>query len=151
MDHKSTIPPPYIPRYDAVFRCKMDKRIYIWPIIMWCVFDVTVFFMASSILLGLISILWVSLPLLIVVLFARYMWKNTTYAVVHNELRISTPLKSLTVSIGSIKKIRRGKFWVESGRNYSAAYIKLRIIYDRSSYVYVSPEDRKLLLTLFRL
>ncbi|WP_300909899.1 PH domain-containing protein, partial [Muribaculum intestinale] len=52
-------------------------------------------------------------------------------------------MKSLAINIDSIKKIRRGKFWVESRRNYSAAYIKLRIIYDRSNYVYVSPEDEE--------
>jgi hypothetical protein len=49
----------------------------------------------------------------------------------------------LAINIDSIKKIRRGKFWVESRRNYSVAYLKLRIIYDRSNYVYVSPEDEE--------
>ncbi|WP_285827890.1 PH domain-containing protein [Bacteroides acidifaciens] len=73
----------------------------------------------------------------------RYLYRKTTYVIDDNVLRISTPLKSLAINIDSIKKIRRGKFWVESRRNYSAAYIKLRIIYDRSSYVYVSPEDEE--------
>lgn len=110
---------------------------------MLCIFDVTVFFMAPTILLGLISILWVSPPFLIVVLLARYLWRKTTYTIDDKVLRLSAPLKTLVINIDSIKKIRRGKFWVESGRNYSASYIKLRIIYDRSSYVYVSPEDEK--------
>ena len=67
----STVPPPYIPKHHAVFRCKVDNRMFKWPIIMLCIFDVVVFFMAPTILLGLISILWVSPPFLIVVLLAR--------------------------------------------------------------------------------
>ena len=110
---------------------------------MLCIFDVIVFFMAPTILLGLISILWVSPPFLIVVFLFRYLYRKTTYVIDDNVLRISTTLKSLAINIDSIKKIRRGKFWVESRRNYSAAYIKLRIIYDRSNYVYVSPEDEE--------
>ncbi|WP_279150891.1 PH domain-containing protein [Muribaculum intestinale] len=99
--------------------------------------------MAPTIILGFISILWVSPPFLIVVFLSRYLYRKTTYTIYDNVLRISTPLKSLAINIDSIKKIRRGKFWVESRRNYSAAYTKLRIIYDRSSYVYVSPEDEE--------
>ena len=143
MDNESTIPPPYIPKYHAVFRCKVDNRMYKWPIIMLCIFDVIVFFMAPSILLGLISILWVSPPFLIVVLLARYSWRKTTYTIDDKILRLSASLKALDINIDSIKKIQRGKFWVERGRNYSASYIKLRIIYNRSSYIYVSSEDEQ--------
>lgn len=139
----SIVPPPYIPKHHAVFRCKVDNRMYKWSIIMLCIFDVIVFFMAPTIILGFISILWVSPPFLIVVFLSRYLYRKTTYTIYDNVLRISTPLKSLAINIDSIKKIRRGKFWVESRRNYSAAYTKLRIIYDRSSYVYVSPEDEE--------
>lgn len=114
---------------------------YTWPIIMLCIFDVIVFFMAPTILLGLISILWVSPPFLIVLLLSRYLWRKTTYTIDDKVLRLSAPLKTLVINIDSIKKIRRGKFWVERGRNYSASYIKLRIIYDRNSYIYVSPEN----------
>ncbi len=120
----STVPPPYIPKHHAVFRCKVDNRMFKWPIIMLCIFDVVVFFMAPTILLGLSSILWVSPPFLIVVLLARYLYRKTTYTIDDNVLRLSASLRSLTISIDSIKKIRRGKFWVESGRNYSAAYIQ---------------------------
>lgn len=140
----SIVPPPYIPKHHAVFRCKVDNRMYKWPIIMLCIFDVIVFFMAPTIILGFISILWVSPPFLIVVFLSRYLYRKTTYTIYDNVLRISTPLKSLAINIDNIKKIRRGKFWVESGRNYSATYIKLRIIYDRNSYIYVSPEDEEL-------
>lgn len=143
MDKNSTVPPPYIPKYHVVFRCKEDRRMYIWPIIMLCIFDVIIFFMAPNFLLGLISILWVSPPFLIVMFLARYLWSKMTYTIDDNVLRLSAPLKTLAINIDSIKKIRRGKFWVERGRNYSASYIKLRIIYDRSSYVYVSPEDEQ--------
>lgn len=142
MNNKPTVPPPYIP-VSRSFRCKADNKMYKWPIIMLCIFDVIVFFMAPTILLSLISILWVSVPFLIVVLLARYLWIKTTYTIDDKVLRISTPLRTLVISISSIKKIRRGKFWVESGRNYSASYIKFRIIYDRNSYIYVSPEDEE--------
>ena len=110
---------------------------------MWCIFDVIIFIAAPTILWGLFAVLWSAAPLLVVVLLARYIWGNVTYVIDDNVLRISAPLKSLDINIDSIKKIRRGKFWVESGKNYSAAYIKLRIIYDRSSYVCVSPEDEE--------
>lgn len=142
MDNKSTIHPPYIPRYHAVFRCKVDNRMYKWPIIMWCIF-VAVVFMAPTILIGLLAILWVSPPFLIVVLLFRYLWRKMTYTIDDNVLSISAPLKSLVIGIDSIKKIQRGKYWVERGRNYSATYIKLCIIYDRTNYIYVSPEDEK--------
>lgn len=142
MDNKSTIHPPYIPRYHAVFRCKVDNRMYKWPIIMWCIF-VAVVFMAPTILIGLLAILWVSPLFLIVVLLSRYLWRKMTYTIDDNVLSISAPLKSLVIGIDSIKKIQRGKYWVERGRNYSATYIKLRIIYDRTNYIYVSPEDEK--------
>lgn len=143
MDKKLTVPPPYIPNYRAVFRCKEDKRMYIWPIIMLGIFDVFVFFIAPTILLGLISILWVSPPFLTVVFLARYLWCKMTYTIEDKVLRLSAPLKTLAIDIDSIKKIRRGRFWVERGRNYSASYIKLRIVYDRCSYVYVSLENEK--------
>lgn len=144
MDNNSTVPPPYIHKYHAVFRCKVDNRMYKWPIIMWCIFDVIIFIAAPTILWGLFAVLWSGAPLLAVVLLARYIWGNVTYAIDDDVLRISTPLKSSAINIDNIKKIRRGKFWVESVRNYSATYIKLRIIYDRNSYIYVSPEDEEL-------
>lgn len=125
----------------VVFRCRVDGRMYVWPIIMLCVFDVVVFVLCPSVLTGLLAVLWVSPPFLIVVALTRYLWRNTVYTVGGNVLRVSTPLRSLAINIDSIKKVRRGRFWVERGRNYSAAYIKLRIVYDRSSYIYVSPDD----------
>jgi len=108
---------------------------------MWCIFDAIILVVAPTILWGLFAVLWGAIPFLIIVLLARYIWKNITYTIDDKNLRVSTPLKSLVINIDSIKKIQRGKFWVESGRNYSASYIKLRIIYDRSSYIYVSPEN----------
>lgn len=52
------------------------------------------------------------------------------------------PLNCRTIPIDSIFKVRRGKFWVErDGKNYSAAYTKLRILYGKNQYVYVSPAD----------
>lgn len=106
----STVPPPYIPKRQVFFQCKVDNRMYKWPIIMLCIFDVIVFFMAPTILLGLISILWVSPPFLIVVLLSRYLWRKMTYTIDDKVLRLSAPLKSLAINIDSIRKIRRGKF-----------------------------------------
>lgn len=145
MDNNSIVPPPYISKHHAVFRCKVDNRMYKWTIIMLCIFDVIVFFMAPTILLGLISILWVSPPFMIVVFLSRYLYRKTTYAIDGDVLRISTPLKSLAINIESIKKIKRVNEYLIShkGRDFSASHIKLRIIYDRSNYVYVSPEDEE--------
>ena len=150
IDNNSIVPPPYIPKQHVVFRCKVDNRMHKWPIIMWCIFDVIIFIAAPTILWGLFAVLWSAAPLLAVVLLARYIWGNVTYVIDDNVLRISTPLKSLSINIDSVKKIRRGKFWVERGENYSAAYIKLRIIYDRSNYVYVSPEDEKFFIGILQ-
>lgn len=150
IDNNSIVPPPYIPKQHVVFRCKVDNRMHKWPIIMWCIFDVIIFIAAPTILWGLFAVLWSAAPLLAVVLLARYIWGNVTYVIDDNVLRISTPLKSLSINIDSVKKIRRGKFWVERGKNFSAAYIKLRIIYDRSNYVYVSPEDEKFFIGILQ-
>ena len=93
MDNNSIVPPPYIPKHYAVFRCKVDNRMYKWPIIMWCIFDVIIFIAAPTILWGLFAVLWSVAPLLAVVLLARYIWGNVTYVIDDNVLRISTPMK----------------------------------------------------------
>lgn len=141
--NNSTVPPPFVPKRQVVFQCKVDNRMYKWPMIMWCIFDVIILIVAPTILWGLFAVLWGATPFLIIMLLTRYIWKNITCMIDDKNLCVSTPLKSLVINIDSIKKIRRGKFWVESGRNYSASYIKLRIIYDRSSYIYVSPENEE--------
>ena len=117
---------------------------------MWCIFEIIILIATPSILWGLFAVLWSVAPFLIIVLLSRYLWGNTTYIITDDILRVSTPLKSLDININSVKKIRRGKFWVERGKNYSATYIKLRIIYDRSSYIYVSPEDENLFIDLLQ-
>lgn len=99
MDNNSTVPPPYIHKYHAVFRCKVDNRMFKWPIIMWCIFDTIVFIMSPTILWGLFAVLWSGAPLLAVVLLARYIWGNVIYAIDDDVLRISTPLKSLAINI----------------------------------------------------
>ena len=116
---------------------------YKWPVMMWCLFEVFILIVSPTLLWGLFAVLWSVTPFVMVVFLSRYLWEKTTYTITDDILRVSTPLKSLDININSVKKIRRGKFWVERGKNFSAAYIKLRIIYDRSSYVYVSPEDEK--------
>ena len=143
MDNNSIVPPPYSPKHHAVFRCKVDNRMYKWPVMMWCLFEVFILIVSPTLLWGLFAVLWSVTPFVMVVFLSRYLWEKTTYTIPDDILRVSTPLKSLDININSVKKIRRGKFWVERGKNFSAAYIKLRIIYDRSNYVYVSPEDEK--------
>ncbi|MDE6269845.1 MAG: PH domain-containing protein [Muribaculaceae bacterium] len=92
-----------------------------------------------------------SLPPAVFVLFLGYtLWSRVTYTVSGKTLLASTPMKSLTINIESIKKIRRGKFWVDRGHNYSASRIKLRIVYDRSSYIYVSPDREDLFTSTLR-
>ena len=116
IDINSIVPPPYIPKHYAVFRCKVDNRMYKWPVIMWCIFDVIIFIASPTILWGLFAVLWSLIPFVMVVLLSRYFGEKTTYTLTDDILRVSTPLKSFDININSIKKIRRGKFWVERGK-----------------------------------
>lgn len=142
----SKVPPP-LPtcnhNYHVEFRCNVDKRQYIFPIVIWCVFDIIILAGDPGVLGGIFGILFSSVPLFIVLFSAHCYWSAVTYNIDNKILRISTPLKSLIIKIENIKKIRIGKFWVERGCNYSASYIKLRIIYDNNRYIYVSPENEE--------
>lgn len=146
MDNKSTVPPLYIPKYRAAFRCKVDKRQYILPLVIWCILDVIILIVAPNILLGISIVLLSIVPIGIALLFIKYFWGKVTYIIEDKELQIITSLKSKSIKIENIKKIERVKEFLIShkGRDYSASYIKLRITYDRSSYIYVSPvnEDK---------
>lgn len=143
MDNNSIVPPPYIPKHHAVFRCKVDKRQYILPLVIWCILDVIIFIVIPNILLGIFIVLLSMAPIGIALLFIKYFWGKVTYIIEDKELRIITSLKSMTIKIDSIKKIKRVKEFLIShkGRDFSASYIKLRITYDRSNYIYVSPEN----------
>ena len=108
MANNLAVPPPpplNTQNYHAEFRCKVDKRQFILPIIFLCIFD--------------------------------------TFIFIGSHTHLSSSFRTSTININSIKKIRRGRFWVESGHNYSASYIKLRIVYDTYNYLYVSPENEK--------
>ena len=52
MDNNSIVPPPYIPEYYAVFRCKVDKQQYIIPLVIWCILDIIILIVIPNILLG---------------------------------------------------------------------------------------------------
>lgn len=84
-------------------------------------------------------------PIGIALLFIKYFWGKVTYIIEDKELRIITSLKSMSIKINNIKKIKRVKEFLIShkGRDFSASYIKLRITYDRSSYIYVSPDNEE--------
>lgn len=93
--------------------------------------------------MGIFIVLLSMAPIGIALLFIKYFWGKVTYIIEDKELRIITSLKSMTIKIDSIKKIKRVKEFLIShkGRDFSASYIKLRITYDRSNYIYVSPEN----------
>ncbi|MCM1318333.1 MAG: PH domain-containing protein [Bacteroides sp.] len=74
-------------------------------------------------------------------LFSKSMLGKITYTIDGGNLILYHQIKTKTIPIESIFKVRRGKFWVERGKNYSAAYTKLRILYGKNQYVYVSPVD----------
>lgn len=142
---KLTIPPPYISKHTMVFRCKVDKRQYTLPLIIWCIFDVTILIVTPNILWGIFIVLLSIVPIGIALLFIKYFWGKVTYIIEDKELRIITSLKSMSIKINNIKKIKCVKEFLIShkGRDFSASYIKLRITYDRSSYIYVSPDNEE--------
>lgn len=148
MDNKSTVPPP-IPKHRAVFRCKVDKQQYILPLVIWCILDVIILIATPNILLGIFIVLLSLVPIGIALLFIKYFWGKVTYIIEDNELQIITSLKSMSIKIENIKKIECVKEFLIShrGRDFSASYIKLRITYDRSSYIYVSPNNEEKFVT----
>ena len=152
MENKSTVPPPYIPKYHAVFRCKVDKQKYILPLIIWCILDIIILIDTPNILLGIFIVLLSIAPIGIALLFIKYFWGKVTYIIEDKELRIITSLKSMSIKINNIKKIKRVKEFLIShkGRDFSASYIKLRIIYDRSNYIYVSPENESEFISILK-
>lgn len=145
MDKKSTVLPPYIPKHYAVFRCKVDKQQYIIPLVIWCILDIIILIVTPNILLGSFIVSLSIVPIGVALLWIKYFWGKITYIIESQELRIITPLKSISIKINIIKKIKRVNEYLIShkGRDFSASHVKLRIIYDRSSYVYVSPEDEE--------
>lgn len=145
MDKKSTVPPPYTSKYHVEFRCNVDKLQYILPIIIWCILDGIILIVTPNILLGIFIVLLSIAPIGIAILFIKYFWGKVTYIIEDKELRIITSLKSMSIKINNIKKIKRVKefFISHKGRDFSASYIKLRIVYDRSSYIYVSPDNEE--------
>ena len=142
----SIVPPPYIPpEHYAVFRCKVDKQQYIIPLVIWCILDIIILIVTPNILLGSFIVSLSIVPIGVALLWIKYFWGKITYIIESQELRIITPLKSISIKINNIKKIKRVNEYLIShkGRDFSASHVKLRIIYDRSSYVYVSPEDEE--------
>ena len=142
----SIVPPPYIPpEHYAVFRCKVDKQQYIIPLVIWCILDIIILIVTPNILLGSFIVSLSIVPIGVALLWIKQFWGKITYIIESQELRIITPLKSISIKINNIKKIKRVNEYLIShkGRDFSASHIKLRIIYDRSNYVYVSPEDEE--------
>jgi len=145
MDNNSIVPPPYISKHHAVFRCKVDKQQYIIPLVIWCILDIIILIVTPNILLGSFIVSLSIVPIGVALLWIKYFWSKITYIIEGHELRIITSLKSTSIKIYNIKKIKRVNEYLIShkGRDFSASHIKLRIIYDRSNYVYVSPEDEE--------
>ena len=141
----SIVPPPHTSKYHVEFRCKVDKRQYILPLVIWCILDIIILIVTPNILLGSFIVSLSIVPIGVALLWIKYFWGKITYIIESQELRIITPLKSISIKINIIKKIKRVNEYLIShkGRDFSASYIKLRITYDRSNYVYVSPEDEE--------
>ena len=149
----SIVPPPYIPpEHYAVFRCKVDKQQYIIPLVIWCILDIIILIVTPNILLGSFIVSLSIVPIGVALLWIKYFWGKITYIIESQELRIITPLKSISIKINNIKKIKQVNEYLIShkGRDFSASHVKLRIIYDRSSYVYVSPEDEELFVGMLQ-
>ena len=108
-----------------------------------CAFDIYILFISHDIKVCIIALILTITQFVIFFIFARHIFENTIYIVDGDKLYLSTPFRTSTININSIKKIRRGKFWVEGYKNYAASYIKLRIIFDMNNYLYVSPENEK--------
>lgn len=151
VDNRLTVFSSYIPKHYAVFRCKVDKQQYRLPIIFWCIFDVALLIVIPDIIFGILAVLLGMIPLVIAILFNQRFWSSVTYTIEDRTLRVCTPLKSLVINIDSIKKIKREKvLLIHKGRDYSASNTKLRIIYDRRSYIYVSLENEESFVDMVR-
>lgn len=138
------LPPLNTQNYHVEFRCKVDKWQFILPIIFLCIFDTFIFIGSHSIIYGIYGLMFTNVPFAIFILVFKYNFDHIVYIIDGNLLHLSSSFRTSTINISSIKKIRRGRFWVASGHNYSASYIKLRIVYDTYNYLYVSPKNEKL-------
>lgn len=125
----------------VVFRCHVDKLQYRLPSIILGIYLLVIFFASPSILWGIFGVLFSAAPFAAVLIAHRVVWRSVQYTIAGGRLTISSYFRTKTIDISTIKKIRRGKFWVERGRNYSASRIKLRIVYANNQYLYVSPEN----------
>lgn len=152
MQNRTTNLPPHIPQHITVFRCKVDKLQYILPLIVWCILDVIILIVTPNILLGIFIVLLSIVPIGVALLYIKLFWGRVTYIIDDKELRVTTSLKSMSINIERITKIIRVKefFISHKGRDFSASYIKLRIIYDRSSYIYVSPENESEFISILK-
>ncbi len=124
-----------------VFRCKVDNRMYWWPCIMLGIMILFIFIIAPSFLIGALGVLYIGSGVIAFMLLSKSMLGKITYTIDGGNLILYHQIMTKTIPIDTIFKVRRGKFWVERGKNYSAAYTKLRIHYGKNQYVYVSPVD----------
>ena len=140
-------PPPLpavmeMPDGKLVFRCKVDKRMYRWPCIMLVIMFFYIFVIAPSFFIGALGVLYIGSGAIAFMLLSKSMLGKISYAIDGGNLILHHQFNTKTIPIDTIFKVRRGKFWVErDGKNYSAAYTKLRIHYGKNQYVYVSPAD----------
>ncbi|MDE6808561.1 MAG: PH domain-containing protein [Muribaculaceae bacterium] len=134
----------------VTFKCHVDKRQYTLPIVFSCIFFFVILLCSPNFLVGILGIFFLAPPLAVVLFLSHHFWSGTVYTVDNKTLRLSSNLKTVVIEIDKIKKITRGRFWVERRYNFSAAYIKLRIIYDKNQYVYVSPENEEAFVNLLQ-
>ena len=147
MWNKSKSKPPALPAVieqpdgKLVFRCKVDMRMYRWPCIMLAIMFVFIFIIAPSFGIAVIGVLYMGSGAVTFMVLSKQVLGKIAYTIDGGNLILYHRFNTKTIPIDSIFKVRRGKFWVESHKNYSAAYTKLRILYGKNQYVYVSPLD----------
>lgn len=125
-----------------VFRCRIEMRMYRWPCLLVGASFIYITVISPSFLIGLIGVLYMGSWAVAFLLFSKSMLGKISYAIDGGNLILHHQFNTKTIPIDTIFKVRRGKFWVErDGKNYSAAYTKLRIHYGKNQYVYVSPAD----------
>ncbi|WP_368389393.1 PH domain-containing protein [uncultured Duncaniella sp.] len=147
MNKELPIPPPLPPAFHRcnriTFKCNVSKKRTWLPFIV-----VTIL---SLILIGIAQpplILGVFIVLSSIIFFGAFqllrktMYRNIEYTIENNILTISHPMRTLTIDIRSIKKIRRGDLLIDRrGCDFTASYPNIRILYNKNQYVYISPDD----------
>lgn len=154
MIEAAPIPPP-IPLHlensqRITFKCATGKKVTKWQAFVFAVFCILMICITQPpLLLGVFLVVSCAVFSIAIYALINSMNGNINYTVDKNFLLISHPMRSLTINIFTIKKIRRGDFLIDRGGvNFAASYPNIRILYEFNKYVYISPEDEQGLLKI---